>query len=65
MPSAVKYFLLAYQNNPQNYIAPLYSSYCYENIGDIKSARHYIKKARSLKPKDRIIVEEYKALYSK
>lgn len=63
--SAIKYFLLAYQNNPQNYIAPLYLSYCYENTGDIKSARKYIKKARSLKPRDPIIIEEYKTLYSK
>lgn len=62
---AIEYFTLAYNNNPNNYIAPLYLSYSYEAIGNEKLAKRYIKKARSLKPRDSIIIAQYKALYKK
>jgi len=63
--NAIKFFLKAQKENPNNYIAPLYLSYSYEYLGDIKLAKRYIKKARSLKPRDLNIIEQYKALYKK
>ena len=63
--NAIKYFELAYTNNQNNYIAPLYLSYAYEAKGDIKLAKRYIKKARALKARDENIIKQYKVFYKK
>lgn len=61
--SAIKYFLMAYNEAPNSYIAPLYLSYCYQKEGDIKLSKRYIRKAKSLKAKDPVILEQYRELY--
>ncbi|MBQ8635722.1 M48 family metalloprotease [bacterium] len=63
--NAILYFEKAYEYNPNCYIAPLYLSYCYEFQNNKKLAKKYIKKAKTLKPKDEKVLEQYKIFYKR
>ena len=63
--NAIKYFTKAHENNENNYIPPLYLSYCWEKQNNIKLAKKYIKKARALNPKDENILKQYKTFYKR
>lgn len=65
MENAIFYFKKASDCAPNNYIAYLYLSYCYEKNNNIKLAKKYIKKAHSLNCKDENIMKQYKLFYKR
>ncbi len=72
LDKAVEYFMLAQKENPNDYIVPLYLSYCFEylysqngNKKDLKNAKKYAKKAHQLSSKNEYALKQYKVFYKR
>ena len=70
--NSIEYFKKAYDKNPNNYIAPLFLSCCYEKLyeqnnckKDYTMARKYIKIAKTNNPKNEDVIKQYKNLYKR
>lgn len=63
--NAILYFKKAQQYAQNNFIIPLYLSYCYEENNNIKLAKKYIKKAHLLNPKEENVIKQYKTFYKR